>query len=237
MDAGRSRPGFEQAIIDDLAWLGLAWAGPVVRQSARGAAYAAALDELRVMGFVYPCFCTRREIAAEIAGAGAAPHGPEGPVYPGTCRGLDPNAAADRVAAGEGYALRLNVSEAARMAGDLTWLDAARGVVQAKPQRFGDIVLARKDAPAAYHLAVVVDDAAQGVSCVTRGEDLFEATDAQRLLQALLGLPRPEYAHHRLVLNQDGKRLAKRDRAETIAAWRDAGRAPEDALLAAGAAP
>jgi len=207
-----------------------------VRQSERGEAYDAALAALRSAGLVYPCFCTRREIAAEIAGAGAAPHGPEGPVYPGTCRGLDRETAAARIAAGEAYALRLDVGKAAAATGPLDWHDRAAGQVRATPARFGDIVLARKDAPAAYHLAVVVDDAASGVTLVTRGRDLFEATDVQVLLQSLLGLPRPDYLHHPLVLGPDGGRLAKRDRSATIAAMRAAGETPDAVLAAARAA-
>lgn len=207
-----------------------------MRQSERSAAYGAAIDRLRDMGLVYPCFCTRREIAAEIAASGAAPHGPEGPVYPGICRGLNPVAADDRIAAGDGYALRLDVAKAIQRAGALGWHDQARGDQAARPERFGDTVLARKDAPAAYHLAVVVDDAEQGVTRVTRGEDLFEATDVQVLLQALLDLPRPAYAHHKLVLNAEGKRLAKRDSAATIEALRAAGETPAEVLRAAGAA-
>lgn len=205
----------------------------MVRQSTRGPAYGAALDELKAAGLVYPCFCTRREIAAEIAGAGQAPHGPDGPIYPGTCRGIDTAIAANRIAEGEAYALRLDSTAAIQAAGPHVWQDRTAGEVTAKPEVFGDIVLARKDAPASYHLAVVVDDAAAGVTLVTRGEDLMPATDVQVLLQALLGLPQPAYAHHRLVLGPDGKRLAKRDRAETIAAMRASGLTPEAVLAAA----
>ena len=179
------------------------------------------------MGLVYPCFCTRREITEEIAASGAAPHGPEGPVYPGTCRVLSSDEAASRTASGASHALRLNVAEAAKTVGPLSWRDRRRGEVAARPERFGDVVLARKDAPAAYHLAVVVDDAATGVTLVTRGEDLFEATDVQVLLQRLLDLETPQYLHHRLVCGEDGKRLAKRDRSRTIAAMRESGRKAE----------
>ena len=189
---------------------------------------------MKAAGLVYPCFCTRREIAAEIAGAGQAPHGPDGPIYPGTCRGIDAATATDQIAGGAAYALRLDSAAAIRATGSLVWQDRTAGAVSAKPQDFGDIVLARKDAPASYHLAVVVDDAATGVTLVTRGEDLMPATDVQVLLQGLLGLPQPAYAHHRLVLGPDGKRLAKRDRAETIAAMRANGRTPDAVLQAAG---
>lgn len=233
LDQGRARPEFETGILEDLAWLGLNWSGPVVRQSAQGAAYGAALDQLKAASLVYPCFCTRREIAAEIAGAGQAPHGPDGPVYPGTCRGIDATVAANRIAAGDAYALRLDSAAAIRATGARVWQDRTAGAVTARPEVFGDIVLARKDAPASYHLAVVVDDAAAGVTLVTRGEDLMPATDVQVLLQALLGLPQPAYAHHGLVLGPDGKRLAKRDRAETIAAMRANGLTPAAVLAAA----
>ena len=235
LDRGRARPEFKAGILEDLRWLGLEWDGPVVRQSERGAAYAAALNALRVRGLVYPCFCTRLDIAREIANAGSAPHGQEGPVYPGTCRDLPAAEAAARMAAGEAYALRLDVASASAETGPLTWRDRTRGAVTANALRFGDIVLARKDAPASYHLAVVVDDAASGVTLVTRGQDLFEATDVQALLQRLLDLPTPEYQHHPLVLGPNGKRLAKRDRAQAIAAMRAAGATPEAVLQAAGA--
>lgn len=233
LDGSRARPEFEQAIFEDLRWLGLDWSGEVLRQSDRGPVYAAALERLKAADLVYPCFCTRREIAEEIAAAGGAPQGPEGAVYPGTCRGLDPAEAGRRVMAGAAYALRLDVAKAAALAGALDWRERERGPVRARPDRFGDIVLARKDAPAAYHLAVVVDDAASGVTLVTRGLDLFEATDVQALLQRLLGLPTPDYAHHPLVLGADGRRLAKRDRAATIRARRQAGETPEAVLAAA----
>lgn len=233
LDQGRARPEFEAGILEDLIWLGLDWDGPVVRQSERAAAHLAALEALSALGVVYPCFCTRRDIVQEIAAAGGAPHGPDGPVYPGVCRGLPGAASAARVAAGAPHALRLDVARAAAIAGPLEWRDRTIGQVVARPERFGDIVLARKDAPAAYHLAVVVDDAAAGVDCVTRGDDLIAATDVQALLQALLGLPRPDYAHHGLVRGPDGKRLAKRDHAMTLAALRASGVSPEAALATA----
>lgn len=230
LDQGRARPEFEAGILEDLRWLDLDWDGDIVRQSDRAPAYLAALDHLKAASLIYPCFCTRRDIVAEIAGAGAAPHGPEGPVYPGTCRALTAAEADARIAAGDGYALRLDSAAAIAAIGPLEWRDRTQGLVSAQPEAFGDIVLARKDAPAAYHLAVVVDDAASGVTLVTRGDDLFAATDVQVLLQALLGLPRPEYAHHGLVLGADGKRLAKRDRAKTLEAMRRLGASPADVL-------
>jgi glutamyl-Q tRNA(Asp) synthetase len=225
IDTTRCRPEHEAAILEDLAWLGLDWDGPVWRQSERGPAYAAALAQLVGQGVAYPCFCTRADIAA----AASAPHGPEGPLYPGTCRTLDPATRAARLAQ-EQPAWRLDVAAALAITGPLDWHDADAGWQQAAPQLLGDIVIARRDVGTAYALAVVVDDAAQGVTDVVRGRDLFEATHSQRLLQALLGLPTPRYHHHALILGSDGKRLAKRDAGETLAAWRDAGHSAADVI-------
>jgi len=216
IDAARCRPEFDAAILDDLAWLGIDWDGPVWRQSMRGAVYAAALDRLRNLGVVYACTCSRADIAA----ASVAPHGAAGPVYPGTCR--DRGAAAS-LAAGQPYAWRLDIARADALTGPLTWHDAAAGEIAARPRDGGDIVIGRKDVGTSYHLAVVVDDAAQGITEVIRGSDLFLATHVQRLLQALLGLPAPAYRHHPLVLGADGKRLAKRDGATSLGALRAAG--------------
>lgn len=221
IDTTRCRPEFEAAIMDDLAWLGLDWDGPVWRQSERGPVYAQALDRLVQMGVAYPCFCSRADIAA----AASAPHGPEGPIYPGTCRHL-PAAERARRLAREQPAWRLDVAAALARTGPLDWHDAWAGVQRADPAAQGDFVVARRDIGTAYALAVVVDDAAQGVTDVVRGVDLFAATHGQRLLQALLGLPTPRYHHHPLVLGADGKRLAKRDKGETLAALRAAGADP-----------
>ena len=234
IDRGRCRPAFEDAIYDDLAWLGLRWEEPVRRQSEHMADYAAALARLAEMGAIYPCFCTRNEIAAEIARAPAAPHGPEGPVYPGTCRRIEGGDRDARMAAGAPYAFRLDMERAMTLAGALSWHDRERGEIAADPAAHGDVVLARKDVPTSYHLAVTVDDALQGVTLVTRGEDLVPATDVHRLLQALLRLPTPDYHHHRLLTDAEGRRLAKRDRAATIRALREAGRAPADVRAMAG---
>ena len=219
IDTARCRPEHEAAICADLAWLGLDWDGPVWRQSERGPVYRAALDRLVALGAVYPCFCTRAEILADIAAAASAPHGAPGPVYPGTCRHLAPAERARRLAS-EPAAWRLDVAAALAGTGPLGWHDAFAGPQQADPAAGGDFVIARRDIGTAYALAVVVDDAAQGVTDVVRGVDLFEATHGQRLLQALLGLPTPRYHHHQLVLGADGKRLAKRDAGETLAALR-----------------
>jgi glutamyl-Q tRNA(Asp) synthetase len=218
IDAGRSRAGFVDGIVEDLRWLGIAWDEAPVHQSTRLSAYRAALGALGAAGLLYPCFCTRADIAA----AASAPHGPEGAVYPGTCRHLDPAARQQRMQ-DEPHAWRLAMDQAIAFVGPLTWHDAMAGEARAEPARFGDVVLARKDAPASYHLAVTVDDAWQRVTDVVRGADLFEATHIHRLLQALLGLPTPRYHHHALLADAGGRRLAKRDGAPTIASLRDSG--------------
>lgn len=235
IDAARCRPEFETAIREDLVWLGLNWDGPVRRQSEHLADYAAALATLDQAGLIYPCFCTRAEIKAEIARAGAAPHlsaGAAEPVYPGTCRALPAAARAERVAKGLPYALRLDVRAALARTGPLDWYDRTQGRIAARPERFGDIVIARKEMPTSYHLAATLDDHLQGVTLVTRGEDLFEATHVHRLLQALLGLDVPDYAHHRLITDAAGRRFAKRDKAATLAALRATGIAPGDLIRA-----
>lgn len=228
IDARRSRAEFVAGIFEDLAWLGLIWEEPVRRQSEHLADYAAALGQLQEMGVIYPCFCTRKDIAAEIERAGAAPHGPEGALYPGLCRHLSDEERRKRLDSGAPYALRLDVDRARRLVpAPLFFEDAAAGKVAAQPELLGDVVLARKDAPTSYHLAVTVDDAIQGVALVTRGLDLFHATHIQRLLQALLGLPSPRYHHHPLLLDDAGHRFAKRDRAATLEALRRSGTTPE----------
>lgn len=233
LDMARARHEFETAIFADLRWLGLTWEMPVMRQSARAEAYRTAIRKLEAMGMVYPCFCTRKEIAEEVARSIEAPHGPEGPLYPGTCRALTPEVRRARMAS-EPYALRLDVGKAAKRVGRLifeekgTGPNGERGVIVCEPALFGDIVLARKAMPAAYHLAVVVDDAFQGVTLVTRGHDLFAATHVQRLLQVLLGLPAPAYAHHRLILDENGKKFSKRDQAMTLRSLQEAGLSPTD---------
>jgi glutamyl-Q tRNA(Asp) synthetase len=233
IDRTRARPEFEQAICDDLAWLGLEWERPALRQSERFPAYRAALAQLDAQGLLYPCFCTRAEIATEIARAIEAPHGPEGALYPGTCRSLTQDERETRIESGMPYALRLNVARAAERVRSLTFEEQGRGpngengLVAADPMLFGDVVLARKDTPASYHLAVVIDDVFQGVTLITRGNDLFAATHVQRLLQALLDLPTPAYAHHRLILDEHGQKFSKRDRAVTLRDMRARGVTPE----------
>jgi glutamyl-Q tRNA(Asp) synthetase len=274
IDGTRSRPEHVAAILRDLEWLGLEWDGEPVFQSQRLHRYQAALDRLRDVGLLYPCFCTRADIAASLT----APHGPEGAVYPGTCRDLaEPDLTKPHCwrldmqkalqflpqLAGGGGPSRSDGGGAAAARGgkpphpsttglaaggppppdelgeELLWHDAYVGPIRADPAAAGDVVLARKDAPASYHLAVTVDDAAQGISHVVRGEDLFAATHVHRLLQALLGLPTPEYRHHALLLGPDGQRLAKRHGAPSLEAMRLAGedgRALAD-LLRAGRLP
>ena len=224
IDQARCREEFIAAILEDLAWLGLDWDGAVRRQSEHFGDYQAALARLDAMGLLYPCFCTR----AEIAEAASAPHGPAGAIYPGTCRRLDADERERRVSAGHPFALRLDMARAVEATGNLTWDDERAGTVVADPLAHGDVVLARKETPASYHLAVTVDDAIQGVTLVTRGEDLFRATDVQRVLQALLGLPTPRYRHHRLLTDPSGRRFAKRDKGLTLAALRAAGHPPAE---------
>jgi glutamyl-Q tRNA(Asp) synthetase len=230
IDPGRSRAEHVDSIIEDLAWLGIEWDGEILFQSERLDLYGEALNRLREAGLVYPCFCTRSAIAAEIAASAAAPHGPDGPLYPGTCRTLSFDERERRCAC-EPHAWRLDIAKAAAEAGPIYWRDGDTEV-QAEPEAHGDVVLARKDAPVSYHLAVTIDDSAQGVTDVVRGRDLYSATDIHRLLQALLGLPTPHYHHHPLLLDSDGRRLAKRHGSPTLRELREAGADPE-ALAAA----
>jgi len=231
IDAGRCRPEFEAAIYEDLAWLGLEWEAPVRRQSEHLDDYQAALERLRERGLVYRCFRTRREVLDAI---GRAPHGAE--ITPFRGGALPADEEARRLERGDGFAWRLSL-EAAKSALGSGWEalgfveegqgpGGETGVIKAAPELAGDVVLARKDLGVAYHLAVVVDDALQGVTHVIRGRDLFEAAHIQRLLQALLGAPAPAYRHHRLLLRPDGKRFAKRDTAETLRDLRARGVSP-----------
>jgi glutamyl-Q tRNA(Asp) synthetase len=225
IDPARCRPEFAVSIQEDLAWLGLDWDGPVRVQSEHLEEYHAVLNTLAARGLLYPCFCTRATILAEVAASASAPHAPDGsPLYPGTCRHLSADQRAARIDAGERFALRLDVARAlASITGALRYEEQGEGSIACDPARFGDIVLARKDAPASYHLCVTHDDAVQQVTLVTRGADLRSATDVQRLVQELMGWPAPHYAHHALVTDQSGRRLAKRDEATTLRALRAAG--------------
>ena len=216
LDQGRSRPEFVEGIFEDLRWLGLDWAEPVLVQSQRTDAYADALEQLKTRGLAYACFCTRADIAQSLT----APHGDAATSYPGTCRGLadDPERRATTP-----HSWRLNSAAAIDEAGMPSWTEVDGCRFDAEPGQIGDAILARKDAPAAYHLACVVDDAASGVTMVVRGADLRPSTPIQRLLQQLLGLPEPTYLHHPLVTHEDGRRLAKRDLAPTLVAMREEG--------------
>ncbi len=221
IDTSRCRPAFEAGIYEDLAWLGLAWPEPVMRQSDRAPAHAEALARLRAQGLLYPCTCTRRDIAAALA---APQEGAQAAVYPGTCRG--------RRDTPEGAAWRLDLERALDAAGQLAFVETGKAAGEypvdaaTLAAELGDVVLARRDIGTSYHLAVVVDDAAQGITHVVRGQDLFAATGLHRLLQALLGLPVPVWHHHRLIRDETGRRLAKRDDARAIARLRDEGLTP-----------
>ena len=234
VDTARCTPEFEAAILEDLAWLGIAWDAPPRLQSEHMTDYAQGLDRLDRLGLLYPCFCTRKGIRAEIAGAARAPHGPEGPIYPGTCRLLPEDQRQERRAAGAAYALRLDVAAAVARAGPLSWIERGAGTIAADPRSLGDVVLARKEIATSYHLAVTLDDALQGVTLVTRGADLFHTSHLHRLLQALLGLPVPEWQHHALISGPDGERLAKRSDALSIRALRQAGKSPAEVRALAG---
>ncbi len=226
IDARCLDPKWTTLLREDLAWLGLAFDGEVMVQSRRFDVYAGVLERLRREGLLYPCFCTRTEIRAQVAEMGRAPHATLGYLYPGTCRSLPPDLVAERLARGDAHAWRLDMQRVQDLIGCPLWHDLHRGTQRCVPTRYGDVVLARKELPASYHLAVVVDDAAQGVTHVTRGEDLFDSTHIHRALQAVLGLPVPQYGHHGLLRDNEGKRLAKRDGARSLASLRAEGYTP-----------
>ncbi|MCX2561052.1 tRNA glutamyl-Q(34) synthetase GluQRS [Acetobacter farinalis] len=269
IDPQRCRESYMTALLDDLEWLGLRSSRPVLRQSANMAAYRATLERLDQMGVLYPCFCTRSDIAREFAGMMSAPHtAPDGSLrYPGLCRHLSEGARAAALAEGRPHVLRLDMARALEVARalegaqthtaasgagsgvtgwqpaepgtghgiwPLTYTDLERGIVRCQPDLFGDVVLARRDVPASYHLCVTHDDAAQGITLVTRGEDLRAATDLHRLLQALMGWPTPAYLFHPLLCDAEGRRLSKRDGAKAVRSMRMAGLTPEDVRRAAG---
>jgi glutamyl-Q tRNA(Asp) synthetase len=236
IDPGRCRPAFAEAALEDLAWLGLDWDGEVRVQSRHLPEYRAALEALAKRGLLYPCFCTRADIAREVAAASSAPHAPDGaPLYPGTCRRLSRADRAARLAAGTPYALRLDMARALEATiPPLGYEETDEGWTRCRPERFGDAVLGRKDALASYHLCVTHDDALQGVTLVTRGLDLRPVTDMHRLLQALMGWPAPAYAHHKLLLDDAGHRLSKRDGALALRTLRQAGRSAAEVRAMAG---
>jgi glutamyl-Q tRNA(Asp) synthetase len=233
LDTTRSRPLYSTGIAEDLAWLGLRWPKPVLHQTARTEAYLGALGRLSDLAVTYPCFCTRREIAQEVALAAEAPYvdpSADGTVrYSGTCRRLSEDERAARLARGDPHAIRLDAVRAAELCGDACYQEESedastpRGPIPVRPTLFGDVVLARKGLPAAYHLAVIIDDAFQGVTLVTRGADLASATHIQVTLQRLLRLPTPRYRHHRLILDEQQQKLAKRQQSPSLRSLRDQG--------------
>jgi glutamyl-Q tRNA(Asp) synthetase len=237
IDTTRCRPEFEQAIYEDLAWVGITWEEPVRRQSESLDAYRDALAKLEAQGLIYPSFESRAEIARHIAQHTGAPwpHDPDGsPLYPGTSKQLTSEERRRRIAAGEPYAVRLDMSAALRRTGALTWVeigaDPKQGheTLMTEPDRWGDVVLARKDTPTSYHLSVVVDDALQAVTHVVRGQDLYQATSVHRVLQTLLDLPGPLYHHHRLILDAEGHKLSKSTQATALRELRQQGKTPAD---------
>lgn len=237
IDPTRCKPEFTTGIFEDLSWLGLDWQKPVLIQSEHFPRYQAVLNTLEERNLLYPCFCTRKEIQEEIARAPAAPHGPEGALYPGTCRTLSPAERQDRMVAGEQYALRLDMAAALReVSAPLTWYDEIAGEQIAPPETLGDVVLARKDTPASYHLCVTIDDAFQDIDLIVRGTDLFHATHIHRLLQHLLDYPTPRYHHHPLATDETGRRYAKRDNSVTLQCLRESGCSPDKIRRLSGAA-
>lgn len=227
IDTRAQHAEYLELMYEDLEWLGLHFDGEIMVQTQRFGVYGAVLEQLRLMGLLYPCFCTRTEIRNQLAEMGRAPHATLGYLYPGTCRHLPQDVVAEKLAAGVPHSWRLDMQKVQDIIGCPTWHDMYRGTQRCVPTAYGDVILARKDFPASYHLCVVVDDAAQGVTHVTRGADLFDSTHIHRALQGVLGLPVPQYCHHALLRDNAGKRLAKRDGARSIASLRDAGYTPE----------
>jgi glutamyl-Q tRNA(Asp) synthetase len=228
IDTPRVKPPYYDAIETDLQWLGLSWDDTPLRQSMRSDAYQSALAKLKSISAIYPCFCTRSEILAETARIPSAPHGPDGPPYPGTCRALSTAEQQEKIEAGIAHSWRLDSALASKLSGPLDFTDLRFGQTRVDPSLLGDVILARKDIGPAYHLAVVVDDAFQGITHVTRGEDLLQSTHVHRLLQAMLKLPAPIYFHHPLVPDENGKRLAKRADSQSIASLRASGKSPQE---------
>lgn len=238
IDTTRCRPEYEQAIYDDLTWLGIVWEQPVRRQSEHLALYSEAVDRLARESLLYPAFESRAEIARLVEAkdrTGVWPRDPDGaPVYPGNGRQLSSDEREQKMRDGAAYALRLDMSAAVARTGQLSWMEQGSGPheetgeVPARPEEWGDVILARKDTPTSYHLSVVIDDALQGVTHVVRGQDLFRATGVHRLLQALLGLPQPVYRHHALVLDEAGQKLSKSTKSTALRELRAAGVTPAD---------
>lgn len=228
IDTARCKPEFTDGIFEDLAWLGLSWEKPVRIQSQHFTDYSNALHKLKAMGVIYPCFCTRKDIQAEIESAERAPHGllrgPDGPIYPGTCRGKSPDEQQSLITSGKSHAWRLDLAKALEnISTPLVWHDQTEGEIAAAPELLGDVILARKDTPTSYHLSVVVDDALQGITHVVRGVDLYHATHIHVVLQRLLGIDTPFYQHHPLLLDDTGERFAKRNKSATLQSLRESG--------------
>jgi glutamyl-Q tRNA(Asp) synthetase len=231
IDPERCRIEFEDAIYEDLSWLGLTWEMPVRRQSEHLGEYAKAISTLQEIEVLYPCFCTRKDIKSTTH----TNLGPDGPLYPGTCRGLSHEERKTRENNGESFALRLNMSKALKgLSSSIQWYDLAHGKKNATPEIFGDIVLARKNTPTSYHLAATLDDHIQGITLVTRGEDLLLSTHVHRLLQELLGLRTPDYHHHPLLTDNEGRRYAKRDKSLSLRTLRAEGNSPDQIRQMAG---
>jgi glutamyl-Q tRNA(Asp) synthetase len=230
IDIRRCRREYERSILADLKWLGFDWDGEVRRQSEHFATYGKVLDQLDRRGLVYPCFCSRAAIEREVAASANAPHGPDGPLYPGTCRHLSMAERRRHIAAGHEHCLRLDSDRAAGQAGPYHFFDESLGRIDGQPLLLGDFVIARKDTPTSYHLSVTVDDHLQGVTLVTRGVDVLPSTHVHVLLQKLLGYAVPHYAHHRLLTDATGRRFAKRDRDMTIQAMRESGKTPDEVV-------
>jgi glutamyl-Q tRNA(Asp) synthetase len=238
IDTARCKPEFEAAIYDDLAWLGIAWEQPVRRQSEYFAFYREAIERLSAEGLVYPSFESRADIARLVArreADGPWPRDPDGaPLYPGEAKSMSSAARKRLLESGEPYALRLDMAAACARTGELGWIERGHGAggetgeIAARPQAWGDVILARKETPTSYHLSVVIDDALQGVTEVVRGWDLFWSTSVHRVLQALLGLPAPTYHHHRLILDAEGKKLSKSTRATALRSLRESGATAAD---------
>ena len=242
LDTLRVKLEFKEAIFEDLSWLGLKWEEPVRHQSNHFDEYEKIIKKLEERGLVYPCFCSRKEILAEIHNSNSAPHdirtGVEGPIYPGTCKRLTEKQSKIRRNEGHFFALRLDsalaIQTVTRNTSPLIWNDVEKGCIKVSLDRLGDVVLARKETPASYHLAVTLDDHLQGINLVTRGRDLFPSTHVHRVLQALLDLDTPTYHHHHLLTDADGKRFAKRDNSVTIRALRKDGKTPDQVRFLAG---
>jgi len=231
IDLTRCRPEYIDGIYEDLAWLGLTWELPVRVQSQHFSDFKTAMTQLRAMGLVYPCFCTRKDIQTEIANAERAPHGPDGPIYPRLCHGKSTDEQKGLIASGKARAWRLDLPKALEHIGVApVWFDEIKGDITATPEELGDVVLARKDTPTSYHLSVVIDDALQGITHVVRGQDLYHATHIHVVLQRLLGLPSPTYYHHGLLLDAKGERFAKRNKSATLQFLRKSGVSAEQLI-------